>query len=203
MTRPSLKICFVREPERFPVPAGLQAGTLDFFVPFVDAVARQAGVEVPRLEGFLRDVVPPDGFILFDGSAEVSLQECAPERRDSLAARMVPLDAPTSRVCTWLESFSVPAAITEIGTWLTNSCRAPESRRPGAHGLYGIRDIGARIGALVGPGPALFHSAHYNYLASPTHDGLPHLLVDYLTLYQEIAATGVDPRTLANVPPAR
>lgn len=203
MTRSLLELSFVREPGRFPVPAGLDTRGLDIYTPFVDAVSRHADVAIPRINGFLRDVAPPDGFILFVGSAEVSLEECAPERRASLAARMVPLRVPGSRVCEWLESFSVPAAVTEIGSWLTDSWQSADERPPGAWGLYGIRDIGARIGALVGPGPALFHSARYNYLASPTHEDLPHLLVDYLTAYQEVAATGVDPRTLSTVPPAR
>lgn len=195
-------LSFVIEPERFPLPSDLKRGMhLDTHQLFVDAIANHARAEIPRIEGFLRDVAPADGFILFAGSAEVSLKECSAERRATLLSRMVLLGGLPSRACQWLESFSMPAAVSEIGSWLTDSRLPLEERSRGAHGLYGIRDVGARIGALDGPGPRLYHSSRYSYLSSPTHDGLPHLLVDYLTLYQEIAATGVDPRTLATIVP--
>ena len=131
--------------------------------------------------GFLRDVAPSEGFIFLSGSAhpKISLDECAPERRRDLASRLISVGEDRVDILQeLLEGLSVAAAI----DFMTFAEWKSDTRgQRGARGPYGLRHIGALVGATC----LLFESPRYCYLQSSTHFGLPHLLADYLAVYAE------------------
>lgn len=144
---------------------------------FIDEIGRHTGVTVPRVSGRLCDVAPDEGFILLSASHPgESLAACATELQQKLAARMVPLDVSRSRIFDRvLEGLSVPAAVDSV-SHLEWSQAAPDVT--GARGPYGLRSIGTTLGAPCGDG--VEGSRNYCYLTSATHQGLPHLLADFL-----------------------
>jgi len=169
-----MRITWVYEPPRLP-PAPNQV-TPQTYARFVDEVGRRAGVDIPLVEGFLRDVAPADGFILLKASAHpgVALDECDVRRQADIASRLIPIDVDRTRILeTLLEALSIPAAIDlmSLDEWETK-----DPATIGAWGLHGRKDIGELVGASC----KLYKSARYCYLHSPTHHGLPHLLADYL-----------------------
>jgi hypothetical protein len=78
-----------------------------------------------------------------------------------------------------IEPLKVAGAIDEFAMISDSS---PE--QPGASGLIGRKDLAPIIGATCGSFP--LPSEHYAYLTSETHNGLPHLLVDYLRALQKL-----------------
>ncbi len=149
---------------------------------FVEDVGRHAGVTIARIPGLLRDVAPPKGFILLAAMnvPSMSLEECSPDRRAGLAARLVPIDVGRTRIFEeLLEPLSVAAAVDSVSLWEWEKWEPAK----GARGLHGRRDIGQIVGASC----ELWESARYCYLKSPTHRGLTHLLADYLAvLHREL-----------------
>jgi len=144
---------------------------------FVEEVGRRAGVDIPFVEGFLRDVAPADGFILLNASAHpvMVVGECAPEQQADLASRLIPIDEDRVRIFEkLLEPLSIPGAIESMSLM---EWELQDPATIGARGLYGRHDIGEVVGARCNN---LFRSARYCYLESSTHYGLPHLLADYL-----------------------
>jgi hypothetical protein len=143
---------------------------------FLDEVSHYHGANVPSIEGALQDVARPRGFILFVGShVEVALNRCEPEVRRRLAARLLPIEVLNrpkifERV---LEPLSLAGAIDSmsLSEWMSTA-----ATKVGARGLYGRKDVRSQIGASC----LLFESERYCYFQSGTHQGLPHLVVDYL-----------------------
>jgi hypothetical protein len=170
-------ITWVYEPDREP-PTPMSAGP-EYYARFIDEVGRFAGVSIPMVEGFLRDVAPSEGIILLNGSADVVLvlDECAAEGLADLTRRLVPISEGPIRIFEkLLEPLSLPAAV----DWMTHGeWEHADPNKPGAYGPYGRRDIGQLVGARC----LMYESERYCYLHSPTHHGLPHLLADYLTAY--------------------
>jgi len=155
------------------------SGGPEGYAHLVDEIGRFAGVSIPMVEGFLREVTPPEGIILLNGSADtlLVLDECAAEGRLDLARRLVPLGEGQIRIFEkLLEPLSLPAAV----DWVTHGeWEHADPDKPGAYGPYGRRDIAQLVGATC----LMYESERYCYLHSPTHHGLPHLLADYLTAY--------------------
>lgn len=171
-----IPITWVYEPPRQPI-APMEVG-VEGYASFIEEVGRHAGVRIPLIEGFLRDVAPAEGLILFNGSVHprLALAECAAEEQAQLASRLVPIWLDRARILEGLlEPLSLPAAVDDMTIAEWEGDRAGS----GAWGPYGLRDIGKLVGASC----ALFESARYCYLHSPTHQGLPHLLADYLAAY--------------------
>jgi hypothetical protein len=169
----ALQITFVSEPTRS--SHGSAAGP-EWYARLLGAVERYLGSAVEHRYGFLRDVAPSTGFILFDGSAnpETVLEECADIGLGELAPRLVLLGVSKVRILeTVLEKLEVAAAVDSfsLAQWGGGA-----RDQIGAYGPYGRRDIAPLIGACC----ALYESPRYCYLQSDTHHGLPHLLVDYL-----------------------
>jgi hypothetical protein len=172
-----IPITWVDEPRRGPpnsMPSGSQR-----YARFINEVGRFAGVSIPLVQGFLREVAPSEGIILLDGSAHPTLvlDECAAEERADLARRLVPIDESRIRIFeNLLEPLSLPAAVDGM-TLMEWESEDPD--KPGAYGPYGRRDIAQLVGASC----LMYESERYCYLHSLTHNGLPHLLADYLTAY--------------------
>jgi len=129
-----MRITWVYEPPRLP-PAPNQV-TSQYFAPF-EEVGRRAGVDIPLVEGFLRDVAPADGFILLDASAHplMVINECAPEHQGDLASRLIPIDEDRTRILdTLLEPLSYRRQSTRCRTWSGQPRIRPRSERGGCTG---------------------------------------------------------------------
>jgi len=172
----TMTVHFVHEPPREALPAGVGVSGPALYDRFVNELEHHAGIQISRVHGLLRDVAPPNGIVLFDGSAdvEIALGECSPGVRADLQARIIPIGATRVRILdNLLEPLSLLAAIDGLSFWEWDT---DEPGTKGARGLYGLRELGASVGARC----AVFESARYCYLQSEAHDGLPHLLADYL-----------------------
>lgn len=148
---------------------------------FAQEVARLAEADLRFLQGRLAEVGPDDGVILWScqghdpGAAFVaSSPEDAAELVARFGSRTVAIDASTSRIFDRLERLRLAAAIdVSAHTAWTNS----EHGHTGRQGIYGRRDIAKLIGAQCDEAVG---SASYGYMTSRQHDGLAHLLADYL-----------------------
>jgi len=141
----SIPITWVYEPPRLP-PAPMQVGP-EHYARFIEEVGRHAGVSVPLVHGFLRDVAPEEGFILLEASThpKLVLDEFPPEKRAALAVRLVPMVISRTRIFeSLLEPLSVPAAVDSM---TLQEWRIADPATPGARGPYGLRDIGHLVGA--------------------------------------------------------
>lgn len=179
MTAP--KITWVNEPNDSPM---MHLGPDPAFVA---EVGRFAGVRVPLVEGRLLDVAPSDGYILLNASSPgEALHGANPEVVTDLASRLVPLDMGTAGIWKRLEALSYPA-------WVSTSSQMSWRNGEGSQGIYGLREVGTRIGATCDPHGGWDPNAHnavgserYCFLVSDRHEGLPHLLADYLITLHEV-----------------
>ena len=171
-----LTLHFVHEPSRLDsVPGSVFAGP-ERYDRFVSELERYTGTGVSRASGRLCDVAPADGLVLLDGTVDVreSIAECSPDMQADLLTRVIPFGVGRTRIFEkLLEPLSLLAAIDVLSFWEWDT---QEPDTSGARGLYGLREVGARIGASC----LVFESARYCYLQSEAHHGLPHLLADYL-----------------------
>jgi hypothetical protein len=169
----AMKVSFFCESVEDPIPNG--RSYRERYRRFISETSEHLGTEVSFVEGSLRDSAPPRGFILFVGAdVEVALHRCVPELRDGLAARLVPLAVSRPKIFErYLEPLSLAGAIDSMSRseWENT---APLTM--GTRGLYGRKDVRSQIGASC----LLFESERYCYFQSNTHQGLPHLVVDYL-----------------------
>jgi hypothetical protein len=140
---------------------------------FISEMGRHNGREVQIIDGALSDA-PSTGFVLFAGAdVRVALNECPEGIRSELASRLVAVGGTRPKILEKVvEPLSLAGAIDSMSflEWKVQGTTL------GAWGLYGRKDLAERIGARC----LLYKSARYCYLHSPTHDGLPHLVVDYL-----------------------
>lgn len=172
-----LQITYVNEPPRiYPDPYPMRP---ERYNQFIDAVGRCAGRPVRCVRGFLKDVAPEHGFILLNARVHPRLvvNECAQAGRDSIASRLVPIELTQGRLCeSVLEPLSLAGGIDSLSLFDWDLSIWAPAARPGARGLHGLREIGLRIGVSC----LTLESPRYGYFTSAKHDGLPHLLVDYL-----------------------
>ena len=147
---------------------------------FVRAVANHAGVAIEPIHGRLCDHVPADGFVLLHSAdLHVALAACAPADRVSIAARIVALDVSRSRIFSRvLEGLRLAAAV-DYASHLAWSREPSSLANSEACGLYGLRSIASAIGATCDSSAGT--SENYCFLNSAAHEGLPHLLADYLS----------------------
>lgn len=172
-----LSITYVHEPPRVvPDPYPIRPERYD---QFINAVGRSARCRVRRVRGFLKDLVLGEGFILLNTRVHpgLALDECAPAARAGLAARMIPIELTQGTICeSVLEPLSLAGGIDSLSLFDWDLSQWAPAVRPGARGLYGLRDVGLRVGAAC----ELLESPRYGYFTSARHSGLPDLLVDYL-----------------------
>jgi hypothetical protein len=149
---------------------------------FVEELRRYTRQAVPLVFSRLCEALPLDGFIIlnpFNGIID-ALEEVDAGQRVQVAARLVPINMfLTHTLENEMESRSMVAA---IDSHSIHSWELP--RRPPApvYQLYGQRRLGSLIGARpVPPGG----SERYCRLQSTSHEGLPHLLADYLAAFEK------------------
>jgi hypothetical protein len=162
-----LKVLWVNEPRR---ESAKTSGDL-LYDPerFASKLAGHLGA-LSRRDGWLRDIDLDETLIVLAPSDSPTW--AASEVSPQVAARTVVLGASTPHLCDkLLEPYSLAGA---IDTFSLLGDRRRE--RLGAQGLYALREPGLATGAKAGP----FRSARYCVLTSTIHDGLPHLLADYL-----------------------
>lgn len=149
---------------------------------FVRILGQHANLAIERLDGRLCDHVQVSGFILLNSFHPCNaIEACAPEFRSSVAARAIALDVSPSRIFARVLDALRPAAAVDVQSHVEWT-RSPTV--PGRScGLYGIREIGAMIGASCDATGS--PSERYAYLTSTTHAGLPHLLADYLSALED------------------
>lgn len=147
----------------------------------VRRVAEHAGVDIPRVDGQLVDHVPAEGFILLRSvRPHEALAACRPEEWAGLAARVIAMDVSRSRIFSHLlDGLGLAAAID-----YPSHLEWQRSGRAGRAGLFGQKAVAAALGAICDPGAG--SSDRYCYLTSEVHDGLPHLLADYLRVLGEL-----------------
>ena len=161
-------------------PRGPMSAGPERYKQFLEELSKHLGNEVPLIEGHLRDLVP-QGFVLLHSGRDVRavLADCPPEARQTLVKRVIPLAVSHSHIFEILEELFLPAA---VGSITMSEWEAREPDDVGARGPHGLREVAAQIPAGC---IELYESksAHYCYLESRTHHGLPHLLSDYLRMY--------------------
>ena len=141
---------------------------------FVAALLQQPQISLQFVLGKLAEISRVElGYIIFDGiDAGVALLSCNVETRSEIASRMIPINASRPRIFQkLLEKYALAGAIDGMSMAEWESVNSE-----GAHGLFGRKDIAARIGAV----PDFLESERYAYLKSSTHHGLPHLVADYI-----------------------
>lgn len=151
-------------------PDAISPREIDAVDEFSAALGKAAGVSVDVIEGSLADA-PPDGFIIAfsaEGLAE----------HPTLGPRVVLVNADRASVLEQLEQHSLVAAVEKHRYFLWRRQRAQERGR----GLFGRKDVAARIGATFDQSP--FVSARYAYLASEGATNLPELMAQYLSAYE-------------------
>jgi hypothetical protein len=156
-------------------PLSSMATGIEGYAKFMTALQRQRGISLTVIERRLAEVIDLPGYLLFGGAdCLVALFECPVERQSSVALRLVPLNASRPKIFQkLLEPYSLAGAIDDMSLLEWES---PNVGPIDAHGLFGRKDIANLIGAT----PDFLISERYAYLKSSTHDGLPHLLADYL-----------------------
>jgi hypothetical protein len=166
----SMRITWICEPDESP------AFHLAPDEEFVRRLGQHVGVAIQRIDGRLCDHTPADGFILLHSfHPHDALAACPPLERDGIAARVIAMDVSRSRIFSRvLDGLGLVAAIDYPShiEW----ARSPTI--PAVSGFYGLKAIAAMVGAACDP--AAGTSDSYCYLTSRTHEGLPHLLADYL-----------------------
>jgi hypothetical protein len=177
------RFVLLSEPPRLePTPLSTGSGRLALFL---SELSRHSGGNIPIVQTFLRDSSIADAFILLDASVHpsVAFGECSPELQRELRGWVVPIDVSRMGVFDMLETFSFPAAVDSLalaeGETRDEDCA-------GARGVYGLRDSARLIGAACVQHLA---SMRYCYLESERHEGLPHLLVDYLRTHVRAVGT--------------
>jgi hypothetical protein len=144
---------------------------------FAEAIGRHAGTPVRRLSGPL---VPPapDGFVVLAAVRDIgsAVGDCPPELERSLRRRIVSFASSPRDSVRVAEREGVAGVIDALSFLEWGS----QKRRNWARGPVGLRSLGPAIGATC---VSLFKSETHCLLESTTHDGLPHLLVDYLRAY--------------------
>lgn len=172
-------ITLVIEPSRVDVGAlfpnrGIETSDREFYryEQFAIELQKHTSVPVSVVDAFLRNA-PDKGMLLVQPSSYEMVDELPDDRRQEILRRVVLMQPDAGLVLTNLERFGCAGAVAKrhYMDWLMNS---DESLRIG---LYGLRSIGAELGAECS---AAFASEHYCYLTSDRFDDLPSLVVGYL-----------------------
>ena len=147
---------------------------------FVAAVARHAGAPVVLIRARLADAEVGEGFVLLATLYDLhtTLESFPPERRASLVKRLVVFSRGPADALELAERTGVAAAIDRLSLLEWQSDPASTLAR----GPTGLRSVAAAMGVECAD---RFGGERYCLLQSTAHEGLPHLLVDYLRTYEE------------------
>lgn len=151
-----------------------------------DAVERHAGAPVRRLKGSLAQL-DADGFVVLVAlDPQLALRECTPEQAVAMLPRLVAFAAGPREALRSLEEVPTAAVIDRLS--LLEWSGDPDPDPNGwARGPAGLRSLAQPIGATCS---SLFTGVRHCLLESAMHDGLPHLLVDYLRAYEREVLAG-------------
>lgn len=168
----SLSVAFVYQRE--PNLPHRDISTAMLYERFLKEVERHASCTIGLTEELQE--APESDFIVFAGAdLRATLQRYSAGDQVAFSRRLVPMNASSSDIFEGLlEPLSLPAAIDSM------SFAGWHLGQTGARGLHGLRSIGSTIGASC----LVFQSENYCYFKSERHQGLPHLLVDYLNAYR-------------------
>ena len=150
--------------------------TAETMTRFVRELAEHVGAAVDSVRSLTPETVTGHDFVLVNTShPEVLLESLAPEYRGELARRLVAIGISRSsnRTLQLMEQLSLPAVVK--GNSFEHWDERADALQMGAYGLYGLRDIGALIGAEC----MLHTSGTYGYI-DRTPRGITKLLGDYL-----------------------
>ena len=144
------------------------------------ALEDYAGSPVRWIDGSLADV-EDDSFVLFASlrDAPSALGELDPARADHVRRRLVVFEAGPREALAATEVTPVAAAVDRLSLLEWSGAEY----QGGARGPVGLRRVGESIGAACTP---IFDGDPYCLLESDRHEGLPHLLVDYLRAYGQL-----------------
>jgi hypothetical protein len=143
---------------------------------FRAGLERHAGAPVV-VQDRLRDVHPSAGFVLLSALYDLPslLVPFAAEERATLLERLVLFTSGPREALAEAERFGLAGAIDEL-SFLGWPAGARSARGP-----TGLRSVAAAMGVECA---ARFGGERYCLLRSDAHEGLPHLLVDYLRAYE-------------------
>jgi len=146
-------------------------------------VARHLKAAVQTVQSYSPDAVQ-DGYLFWvtSGDPERLLGGLHPSVAKDLAARTVLLDVSWQKALAQLERYRFAAAVDSLrlGEWL--------ARPPSTAGPFGLSRLASVIGASCATLPSL-RSRHYCLLEGERHQGMPHVLADYLRAYQHDQST--------------
>ena len=155
---------------------------------FAEAVGKYGKISVPFIEGALHTGLPEAGFILLRPatSVQAAIAACTAAQQVGLASRIVPVGIDLRGIFeNVLENLSVPAAVAD---WSLHELESTHRMRLGARGPHGLKTIAASLGVECknprrGPPGEPLDSDRYCFMHGPTHEGVPHLLVEYLAAF--------------------
>lgn len=155
------------------------------YAPLIDELRCLTGGPVAVMPGTLQDA-PPEGYILFAGwnwsAAVANLERCG---AGQVAPRTVLLDVSGLSALPLLERYHFAGAVDSLrlSEWLAQVGEGDRlTRGSSCVGPFGHQALADAVGASCVPLPG-YRSEHYCLLQSDRHEGLPHLLVDYLRVY--------------------
>ena len=150
--------------------------------PLAEAAERYAGTPVRWVDGTLADVPDPGGFVWLRWSTQP--RRCgpsSPERAAEMRSRLVPSASTPTQALQALAHTPTAAVLDR------RSLRSWTPSQGFARGPAGLRTVAGMLGATCAEP---YVEARHCLLESRRHDGLPHLLVDYLRTYE-----GLEPPT--------
>jgi hypothetical protein len=144
-----------------------------------DELGRHLGMAVRTVQDISPEFVS-DGYLLWvtSGDPERLLGGLQPSVASDLAARTVLIDVSWQHALAQLERYHFAAAVDSLhlSEWL--------ARPSSTAGPFGLSRLASVIGASCAPLPSL-RSRHYCLLEPGRHQGMSHVLADYLRAYDE------------------
>ena len=145
--------------------------------PLVEALGNYAGAPVGRVPHL--GAAEPGGFFLVPAIQDLAglLAGCGPELAAALRPRLITFSSGPADAVLAAELDRVAGVVDRLGVleW------AGQQGTGWARGPAGLRRLAEAAGAGCTP---LFRGEDYCMLVSEAHDGLPHLLADYLRAYE-------------------
>jgi hypothetical protein len=153
-------------------------GNPAFLERFISELECRTNQKIRTIRTSLADALPLVGYVLLvsRNHTKFSLDECSEADRSDIAARLVPMLVDANRAFEEiLEPYSTAAAISDVSFQEWRSVSPGQSG--GAYSVYGLREVAIPLQARC---LEFRSSERYCCLRSSTHQGLPHLLGDYL-----------------------
>lgn len=149
---------------------------------FLGALGRYLGEAVPLVRVPLCDVKSPVDFVILETfDVEQSLAGCADNERSQLAKRLIPVYPRRGRgvLHSQMERLPLVGALESLSIGIQDSA---DSMSPKAEGLTGRRDLASLIEVPCAD-DLMMPPSGYCFMESTKHNGLAHLLADYLRCF--------------------